>query len=66
MMQRDTLTYLKEKSKGFYIFPEVEETSLVMPREIVCLHPPKPVSERRTFGFKFQSDIISVLRDYFS
>ena len=64
--ERYTVSYLKEKDKGYYVYPVIEETSLIMPKEILVLQPPKPISECRTYGFRFTYDIACVLRDYFS
>lgn len=56
------VSFLKEKSDGFYIMPEIEEVSYPHHRdEIVVLESPEQVYRNRVYGFSFPSTIKTIL-----
>ena len=55
------MSFLKEKSDGFYIglMPEIEEVSYPHHRdEIVVLESPEQVCRNRVYGFSFPSHLL--------
>ena len=61
-----TVSFVKEKSTGFFFFPDQEDVSYpVLRSEVVVLDPPKPILRNRLAGFQFPSDIIMSIRSYF-
>lgn len=62
-----TVSFVREKSTGFFFFPDQEDISYpVLRSEVVVLDPPKPLLRNRLGGFQFPSDIITSIRSYFA
>ena len=56
------VTFLKEVSPGFYVYPDVEDISFpVHRREVVELQEPQAATIQRKYGFKFNSSIKSAI-----
>ncbi|XP_064098554.1 uncharacterized protein LOC135209721 [Macrobrachium nipponense] len=56
------VTFLKEVSPGFYVYPDIEDISFpVHRREVVELQEPQAATIQRKYGFKFNSSIKSAI-----
>ena len=61
-----TVSFLREKSTGFFYFPDQEDISYpVFRSEVVVLDPPKPILRNRLAGFQFTSNIKLSMKSYF-
>lgn len=61
------VSFAKEKCKGFFYFPDVEDLSYpVLWSEIVVLNSPKPLLQNCLAGFQFPNAIMTSITAYSS
>ena len=61
-----TVSFLKEKSEGFYVAKEVEELSYPVHRkELIVLSTPASQYRQRVLGFIFPKDVKETLMSFF-